>query len=1474
MSFKNCSDHEYEPIGTPEMRMAISQGSVRMVAPVVKITDTDVVPVADSDDSIDDRYRFKSRALILEGDLILPLDGRIEDSAMDSRNLGDQTIDNSTDELDEPQHRLSRIRSRLKSIQKPTFSRTQRAKSKESAAMKVPRLKKRPSVAKSTAEQPPASPRADQQRASRMERFRMALPERPRFKMPDKSKLHLPDKSKFHIKKPNLQLPKSLSRGRKSPSKGTVQSAEDLENQVPATTDEPKPNSRRSIFDFSTYPRPKLFDRKSKAAATTSDPKTTVTTTTTTTEYVTSSPKESRAQSAEFSTFPRSAAKKTSLAARWAQRFGETVRGFHDDSSVPERSAPWKHPSLEKPRLSLKPRISDDDEVAEAEGEGDKLPWENTERVRVYDEPVAISAADERDGLPYADEYVVKSHEFDDDKEPVLDPRQHDEQTKKLIEADQPKKRVTLKKSNSSPMVTPEIPDDYHEEQQDKIYDTSFPPVDPRDFSQTDRTGTPEMSEDEECSSMRSDREIQQSSGSSCERRRRGVIEELDSDEFFLREKGISQENVKFHLLSEIRNALSARNTEEDDGEPPQRPQRNRTRRKRGDGETSLDSFDISQSPEKQQMERGGSLSSHRIVYQMDTPPRQIKDDFDDEPLDNIVVVKPERRKSRSSLRSQSLGMGLPLDEENIVLAPIQPVSTQSEGPPVPRRRKRLRRDQSSSFSIRTTDSALFNGYGDDMSIEHSRERIPPTPPPTPPHASHYNDELDFVEQELPAPVPPKRTRSHSRTGSIAPEDDRTSHGADSLPGDFGEEDLPRDYSSTSREPSLPGYAVIEKKEKPPRPPPPRRKKQDKFATAPRPSKSGPKRSALRESALRPAKSDILRKSSESLPFMDADYPMEHEELHKDLRSGEVLIKMQARPLPAPPRPPRHQRKAHRATPIRRSLPREITPDLSETVASTQTDPLPDDFVIEEEIMAAKLVMTPSRSGSAQVLISTERIPSPTSGSYKSLTSTPPIPPLPSGTQQRDPDRSRLAGDNGMNSPTIGGMRHIDQSQLSMLRSAIFSTDEPIRIPSLEVGDLKVDRLTVSQLEAYKVAASEIDAIVVSATEMSNRSETDTGIHPSILQELIAIRNQLEAVAASQPQSRPLSVMEDASTATSNERIDVALDELRRRPITRESSPLLIVQPSISEQEATTEMGRTIFPLSSSTTDLTSTSETITASGSPTIVSREKIPEPVIKITEAISEAITPEASPSHVDETVTRSVSRSRSTSPSQSHAGAVRQTASPVKSLPPVISVTPDAIMSTTTPGSNAPVRHVTSSAVEPQRAVISYSTIVINDESSPSTSHAQSREMSQSPPPPPSSPARQSSPIFSRVRTPVQYIAFPTSQIPPELLFLADESLVSSSPVPIAVEPSITDTSAQLLRALGHASSRSLRHFVDSVVSRYASEDDEQTVGGENKLRRVELALCALIILIASLIFMAINSPKTITHHHHWDYFNPPQ
>lgn len=132
-----------------------------------------------------------------------------------------------------------KIRSRFKNIQKPTF--TMPHMPHRQAKSEKPTTVTTTTITATTTEKPPASPRPADQKASRMERFRMALPERPKFSLPDKSKFHLPDRSKFHlpdrskfhlperpkfnidrskfqIKKPNIQLPKSLSRPKRSTS--------------------------------------------------------------------------------------------------------------------------------------------------------------------------------------------------------------------------------------------------------------------------------------------------------------------------------------------------------------------------------------------------------------------------------------------------------------------------------------------------------------------------------------------------------------------------------------------------------------------------------------------------------------------------------------------------------------------------------------------------------------------------------------------------------------------------------------------------------------------------------------------------------------------------------------------------------------------------------------------------------------------------------------------------------------------------------------------------------------------------------------------------------------------------------------------------------------------------------------------------------------------------------------------------------
>jgi len=110
----HCSEHEYEPIAPPPPVMA----------PVVRITDTDVMPVADSDDSIDDRGRLPPE-LILEGDIVLPLDGKIEDSAMEGRELGEAGGDTSEEQEPTAQQVQDRLEERFLDAPTPyTESRT------------------------------------------------------------------------------------------------------------------------------------------------------------------------------------------------------------------------------------------------------------------------------------------------------------------------------------------------------------------------------------------------------------------------------------------------------------------------------------------------------------------------------------------------------------------------------------------------------------------------------------------------------------------------------------------------------------------------------------------------------------------------------------------------------------------------------------------------------------------------------------------------------------------------------------------------------------------------------------------------------------------------------------------------------------------------------------------------------------------------------------------------------------------------------------------------------------------------------------------------------------------------------------------------------------------------------------------------------------------------------------------------------
>lgn len=722
-------------------------------------------------------------------------------------------------------------------------------------------------------------------------------------------------------------------------------------------------------------------------------------------------------------------------------------------------------------------------------------------------------------------------------------------------------------------------------------------------------------------------------------------------------------------------------------------------------------------------------------------------------------------------------------------------------------------------------------------------------------------------------------------------DDDRTSRGAESLP----EVSYLEEEETAPQEPEgdPPGYAVVDKREKPPRPPPPRRRR-DKFATTPR-SHATPPTPDIPSVPVRPRRAystlgpSRRRSSSEdrSVNQMDVTPYTELDDVSddpdsRDLQSGQVLNKIQGRPLPAPPRPPRARRDAPDQVSISSN-------GVLEVAASTQTDPLPDDMVIEEEVTRAKLVMAPSRSGS-QILVSTERIASPTFERQSSQASMPPLP------RSVSPERFVEPSDEVEVEVEIAEIREAEDREARHLTPASpttslpFQQEDRIRIASLEVADLRVERLNVNVIETQKVSASEVDAVVVSASEISSTANLpDPGIHPSLLKELIAIRSHLEQAAAARNQGRestleiarsedpPLSAVDELIEALKNsdrseERSDEVIEEseiiddpkmlkdefsepeksLDQKP--KEQS-VEIDQPvknipdtaiadvelvqenlhaeildektsSVEETRASASPHDSSAPDSAPTLSLTPTEnqETLKAHAPTSLTNSAAIPS-----LNTPKEEDRPSNRVSREGKEDKRKSSRSRSPSPTIDGKRPVRQTASPVRSLPPVISVTPDIPDAVPSP--------IPEAQTQPQRGIISYTR----------------------------SGEEETGPGVSPSLGGAQFVAFPTSQIPASFFSLASPVDSRSE---IESEPGLVETTQQLLRALRIAGTRAMRHFVGYIASRVSTEDR-----GE-KIKEIELALCALLLLIAGLLIMCFGSPRTVTHYHHWDYFNPPQ
>ncbi|XP_030385411.1 uncharacterized protein LOC115632411 isoform X4 [Scaptodrosophila lebanonensis] len=507
------------------------------------------------------------------------------------------------------------------------------------------------------------------------------------------------------------------------------------------------------------------------------------------------------------------------------------------------------------------------------------------------------------------------------------------------------------------------------------------------------------------------------------------VMEEIDDDEFFLRKRGISEDNIQLrqYISAAIREGYDMPNALQNVGQeygdydvPPPKPRRlhKNYRPEYGDSQEFQrsdygDDLSMSQNGSDFMPKRPLRKARSRSKYSMDSQDIPMADDgsqvqyFDDDEeylrppaRDQAEVEEPQQGLNNLSFNAKASSVDVPR-------------------PHAPRRQKKRTRDQTSVEKEQADD--FINGFGgrsvSNTFLQPQEDVIV------------YRTEHEY---HIPLATPDNFTDGASARTQRS-EDERTSRGADSLALDAQapENELPQEVEEEPQHEKFvidmlenDGYAVVRKEQMPKPTPPARRKKftrspGERFATLPstRGSPPPPARppppqrytpsddSPLPPRRRSPSIEDIgLGAGIKSNEPSQAEQPVEEEEEEDDyealerpespranLQSGDVINKMKYRPLPPPPRPPREKRQRGGSTVDSKG---ERTDDElssyryedSERVASsstadsydqhefevevsTQTDPLPDDFVCEEfEITEDMKVIEPRRSNGTKTL--------------------------------------------------------------------------------------------------------------------------------------------------------------------------------------------------------------------------------------------------------------------------------------------------------------------------------------------------------------------------------------------------------------------------------------------------------------------------------------------------------------------------
>lgn len=526
------SDHDYEPIGEPAEFPKSERPVVKITEPESQTTEQLAIDSihADEQRSIDEYTGTESpiRSITPYTDISRTEDihtSQIDDSVIEELPLRREDrkkksfMTNAGEHTKNLQNKISSQASSLRTKFKRSLKSSGTNGQKASGSNLKTSLKSSPKTSQTSPKERKKFKRIDfTNKLKSIHMPKMSKPELPKFKMPEKFKL---SRNEAHTEGPETITTITTDATVDEPSSSAL-GTEGTPTIVSYTEEIVETKSvPKKRFEFGSYPR--IFNRFKSQKSEEHDVTDVVSEDT---EHDTATQPSSSSFSTHFATVPRTASKiKNSIISKWNKTSFSKSTDRDDSESIPQGS---NQPNDETREDSVERRIRVASKVESVEDE---------------EEPLGILQTKEQIQLANYDEENRAIHEISRAREREFKARKpltHQDSDLVSEESNRDIDWEECERMRNKIMGTQRTPTYKFEEdvpKKEHHHHSSRRPRTDSNFS-TEET---------------------QSSGSSGDRRRTGVIESIDDDEFFLRQRGVSQDNAEIskYISSAIREGMN-----------------------------------------------------------------------------------------------------------------------------------------------------------------------------------------------------------------------------------------------------------------------------------------------------------------------------------------------------------------------------------------------------------------------------------------------------------------------------------------------------------------------------------------------------------------------------------------------------------------------------------------------------------------------------------------------------------------------------------------------------------------------------------------------------------------------------------------------------------------------------------------------------------------------------------------------------